>query len=118
VSSHYPIFRIWQANLPESADASATISLDAGPSRVLIIRRADHVELRELDAGSFVLLSAFVSGDTFAAAADAALTTDPGVDLGATLARLVNLQTLVDFSIRRPARAGTESTEPISLRSR
>jgi hypothetical protein len=99
VESHYPIFAIWKANQPDVAHLSAPIALDAGPSRVLIIRRADHVELREMDATAFALLAAFSTGATLGAACDAALRADPDFDLGTTLYRLVQLETLVDFSL-------------------
>jgi hypothetical protein len=97
VSSPYPILAIWKANQPD-ADI-APIHLDDGPSRVLIIRREDHVELRELAAGEFVLLNAFGNGDSFAKAADAALQADAAIDLGAALAHIMQLGTLVDFGI-------------------
>jgi hypothetical protein len=99
VESKYPIFTVWKANRPEAIDPSAAISLDDGPSRVLIIRRTDHVELRELGAAAFALLAAFSNGATLDVAAEAALRADPDFDLGTTLSRLVQLETLVDFSL-------------------
>jgi hypothetical protein len=114
VESRHPIFAIWKANRPEAIDASAAISLDDGPSRVLIIRRTDHVELRELGAGEFALLSAFAAGARLGAAADAALLADPDLNLGAALARVLELEALVAFSIR-PARPPACDVETSSL---
>jgi hypothetical protein len=114
VESNYPIFAIWKANRSETIDASAAISLDDGPSRVLIIRRTDHVELRELGAGEFALLSAFAADATLGAAANAALLGEPDLDLGAALARVLELETLVAFSIR-PARPPACDIETCSL---
>jgi hypothetical protein len=117
VESKYPIFTVWKANRPEAIDPSAAISLDDGPSRVLIVRRMDHVELRELGAGEFALLSAFAAGATLGAAADAALLADPDLNLGAALAQALELETLVAFSIC-PARPPAYDVETSSLPAR
>jgi hypothetical protein len=117
VESRYPIFAVWKANRPEAINAAAAISLDDGPSRVLIIRRTDHVELRELGAGEFALLSAFATGATLGAAADAAFLADPDLNLGAALAQALELETLVAFSIC-PARPPACDVETSSLSAR
>lgn len=98
VASRFPLLAIWQANRPDNTFES-TIDLDAGPCRLLLIRRDDHVELRELSAGEFTLLSAFAHGRSLQEAADAVVAAQNDVDLGAALARLVQLGTLVDFSL-------------------
>jgi hypothetical protein len=102
VASRFPIFAIWQANQADAAES--TVDLAAGPSHVLVIRRHDHVELREFSAGEFALLSAFARGQSLEEAADAAITAEDVFDLGAALARLMQLGTLVDFSLE-PDRA-------------
>lgn len=89
VESRYPVLAIWKANQP-GAQTSSAISLDAGSSRVLVIRREDHVELRELPAAEFALLAAFMRGATLGEAADLAF----------VLGSVVKLQALVDFEIR------------------
>jgi len=89
VESRYPLLAIWKANQPDTTEA-ASISLDAGASRVLVIRREDHVELRELPAAEFALLAAFERGATLGETADLAF----------ALGHVVKLQTLVDFEIR------------------
>lgn len=90
VESRYPILAIWRANQP-GGEALAPISLDAGPARVLIIRREDHVELRDLPAAEFALLAAFVRGATLG----------ENADLAFALGHVVKLHALVDFEIRR-----------------
>jgi hypothetical protein len=101
VESHYPILSIWKANQP---DAQPTmIDLGDGPSHVLIIRRDDHVELRELPPAEFTLLKAFSEGEALEAAIEAASDIDPTFDLAASLARIVQLRALVDFTVTSPA---------------
>jgi hypothetical protein len=100
VESRYPVLAIWKANQPETAGMTPSISLDAGASRVLIIRREDHVELRELGAAAFALLAAFARGATLADAFEQAGRADEGADLAALLGHIVKLQTLVDFETR------------------
>lgn len=96
--SRFPVLAIWKANQPGSS-ASEQIARDAGPSNVLIIRRDDHVELRELPMPDFELLAAFARGETFDLAAEHALHAAPEADLSAVLARIVRLGTLVDFTL-------------------
>ena len=98
VTSPYPLLAIWQAH-KGSTESPVPVHLDAGPSRLLIIRPEDHVELRELPASDFALLDAFARGATFEAAADAALDTDSAVDLSASLTRIVTLGAFVDFHV-------------------
>jgi hypothetical protein len=104
VASAFPILAIWKAN---QLDREGAIRLDAGPSRVLVIRREDHVELRELGAAEFALLRAFAGGATFASAAESMLAEDGAADLGVVFARIVQLGVL----------AGTASTTESHLAS-
>lgn len=104
VSSVYPLFAIWQANRPEAAlDTNATIRLDAGPSHVLILRRSDHVELREVPAGDFALLSAIAKSQRMETAVEEALRFDLSFDLAAALNRLVQIGALTGWNLPRPA---------------
>lgn len=98
VSSAYPVLAIWKANRDETSGSSTEIRLDAGASRLLLIRRELHVELRELSPGDYALLRAFTLGESLEEAAEDALMADAALDLGAALARLVKLEVLVDFS--------------------
>lgn len=97
VHSRFPVLAIWQANQPNAA-GEERISLDSGSSSVLLIRREDHVELRELPAAEFALLAALSRGESLEQAAECAVETDPGVALDAALGRIVSLGTLVDFT--------------------
>ena len=104
VSSIYPLFAIWQANRPEAAlDQNATIRLDAGPSHVFILRRSDHVELREVPAGDFALLSAIAQSRPMETAVEEALRLDASLDVPAVLHRLVQMGALTGWSLPRPA---------------
>jgi hypothetical protein len=97
VHSRFPVLAIWRANQPDAA-ADERIALDQGSSSVLLIRRADHVELRELPPAESALLAALVRGESLERAAECALEIDRGVALDATLGRIVALGTLVDFT--------------------
>jgi hypothetical protein len=98
VHSQFPVLAIWRANRPDAASAEP-IALDQGSSSVLIIRRADHVELRELPPAAFALLAALVRGESLEQAAERALEIDPAVALDAALGRVVSLGALVDFTV-------------------
>lgn len=100
VESRYPVLTIWKANQPDTAEVAPSISLDAGAARVLIIRREDHVELRELGAAEFALLAAFQRGASLAEAFEVAAHAEETADLAALLGHVVKLQTLVDFETR------------------
>jgi hypothetical protein len=95
VESRYPILKIWQANQPDADPALPIIRLDAGTSRVLVIRRADHVELHELAPPSYELLSQFARGIALEVAA-AAITDS---ELGPALQQLITLETLGGFHV-------------------
>ena len=97
VRSRFPVLAIWRANQPDAA-ADERIALDQGSSSVLLIRRADHVELRELPPAEFALLAALARGESLERAAECALETDSRVALDGALGRIVSLGTLVDFT--------------------
>jgi hypothetical protein len=97
VRSRFPVLAIWRANRPDAVSDEA-IALDQGSSSVLVIRRADHVELRELPPSAFALLAALMRGESLERAAECALEMDPGVALDAALGRVVSLGALVDFT--------------------
>jgi hypothetical protein len=97
VHSRFPVLAIWRANQPGVA-SDERITLDQGSSSVLLIRREDHVELRELPPVEFALLAALVRGESLEQAAERALEIDPRVALDAALGRIVSLGTLVDFT--------------------
>jgi len=98
VESPFPIFAIWHANQP-SAPAAEAIRLDSGASRVLLIRRVDHVELRELAIPSWLLLRQFQRGATLGAAADAVAGDAGEFDLELCLRELLGLGTIADIGL-------------------
>jgi hypothetical protein len=69
-----------------------------GPSRLLIARRVDHVEVREVTAPVFSLLSSFAAGLTVLEAA-AVIDGLGDVDFGEVLAKLFGLGVLVGFQL-------------------
>jgi len=97
MQSQFPVLAIWRANQPDAA-SDERIALDEGSSSVLLIRREDHVELRELPPADFALLAALARGESLEQAAECAFEIDPQVALDATLGRIVSLGTLVDFT--------------------
>jgi hypothetical protein len=99
VESRYPILKIWRANQPGADPALPVIGLDAGTRRVLVIRRADHVELRELAQPSHTLLSQFMRGIALEVAADAIADTE----LGPALQQLIALETVGGFYFKAAA---------------
>jgi len=98
VESVYPLLALWQANRPEVVDPP-TVRLDAGPCRLLVIRRPDHVELRELPPADFALLQAIARRRTLTAALQQALAAEPGADAGAVLSRCVQLGAVTGFHL-------------------
>ena len=68
-------------------------------TRVLVIRREDHVELRELSAAECALLGHSCAARHSAKRSNTPPQADATADLGLVLGRVVKLQTLVDFEI-------------------
>ena len=102
VESPHPILAIWKANQPTADLSDAALSeirLDAGPSRTLLIRRHDHVELRELSPTRFALLQEFLRGAALGKAADAVSASFVEFDLGSALRELLLLETITAFHV-------------------
>jgi hypothetical protein len=99
VGSTWPLLAIWRANQPND-DSHATVSLDAGACPLLVIRRDDHVELRELPPGEFAFLESIAGAMSIVDAAAAALAADPDFELVTALPRLVRLGALTGFHLR------------------
>ena len=97
IESIYPLFEIWNQNRSDR-EPSAIIDLLKGPSRLLITRRVDHVEVREVTAPVFSLLSSFAAGLTVLEAA-AVIDGLGDVDFGEVLAKLFSLGVLVGFQL-------------------
>jgi hypothetical protein len=101
VESEFPIFSIWHANQP-SVQVVPEVRLDAGVSRVLLVRRKDHVELRELSQGSGILLQQWLLGRQLGAAAAAATEQTAAFDLQLCLTELLGLETIADIVCADP----------------
>jgi hypothetical protein len=99
VSSRYPVLAIWRANQPSADESQSALNLDAGESRVLLIRRRDHVELREIPAGTHALLGEFARGATLGPAASRAATLVPDFDLDACLKDLIRLEAIAQIGL-------------------
>ena len=93
VESPYPVLRIWQAHQGE-ADPAATLSLDGGGVRLLVLRRNLEIEFVLLAEAEHRWLAGLASGRTLAEATLAALDCDAGFDLAATLGRHLSLGSL------------------------
>ena len=98
IESMYPLFEIWNQNRGDG-EQSGAIDLGHGASRVLVIRRIDHVEVREVSASVFTLLRAFAAGSTVLEAAATVIETCRDVDFGDALTRLLCLGVLVEFQL-------------------
>jgi hypothetical protein len=113
LASPWPILKIWRAHQVDTAADAApansssvsleSVSLDDGAASVLVMRRADHVELRELSADCHELLALLIGGVTLGKACEQVLTAHPHFDLGANLRQIVRLQVLAACQIDRSA---------------
>jgi hypothetical protein len=90
VESTLPILAIWKANQPGADDLP--VSLDGGASRVLLLRRDDHVELREIAPAVATVLGCCLAGATLFASQQKLAERFPAADLGAILRKLTLLQ--------------------------
>lgn len=80
LSSPWPIDEIWRANQPDAGDD--VVDLDAGPARLQVWRRDDdEVVFRPLSVGALALRLAIARAGRLDAAAEAAASAEPGVDL-------------------------------------
>ena len=107
VQSPYPIHAIWSAH-QGGTGRTFDIDLNSGASRVLLIRRGDHVELRELARPSFALLARCVAGATLGRAADAVATAYPELDLPRALHELFALQAFRRIGLNDTADISTQ----------
>ncbi len=97
IRSEFPILPIWKANQPDAKQVA--VNLDSGRSQVLLIRRDDHVELREIGVAEFALLQLFSSGLVLGRVAEQFSVELPTHDFGRTLMRLAELGVIDDFTL-------------------
>lgn len=108
LESAFPCLRIWQVNQP-GFDGEAAVNLDAGAEQLLVIRHGVDVMIAALSAGECAMLLAFADGKTLGEAADAALTVESALDLGAALRRHIAMKTLTGFDQPNDVRSPTRS---------
>lgn len=94
--SAYPVLAIWRLHQTDS-DSAATVHLDSGGVRLLVIRRQLEIELEPLSRGEYEMLSALGAGDPFAAAAESALAVDPEFEITVSIRDHVARRTIVNF---------------------
>ncbi len=97
LESPWPIDHIWQANRPDSGDA--TVDLAAGGARLEVRRSGEDVILRSLDPAPWAFRSALAEGRALETAAATALALDPGFDLAAALRSLVDDGVVTAFTL-------------------
>lgn len=100
VESAYPILSIWRAN--QAGAESTDVSLDSGPSRIVVLRRPECIELRELSPSGAALLAQFLGGACFGAAAAHLNTVFTETEFADGFRELLALQTLGDFLLDDP----------------
>ena len=99
LASSYPVLAIWQANQEDANNTDAGIDLDAGGSRLLIIRRNRQVEFESLSHGEYEFLHALACGKSFSVACELALQAEPGFSIDHCFQKHVQTKTLIDFSV-------------------
>lgn len=98
LSSPYPVLRIWQANQPQY-EGDERIDLAAGGCHLLVMRRADEVEIEALAEAEFALLGALHRGATLGTALQAAISADAAFDPAPCLQRLALSGSLAGFEM-------------------
>lgn len=98
VASEFPLFNIWNSNR-DGSESPAVIHLNQGASQILLIRRREHVEVRELSPQTFALLRAFAEGATVHEGVDSVIDTLGQFDLTDALGRLIGLGALIGFRL-------------------
>jgi hypothetical protein len=100
VCSLFPVFDIWQAHFHADDDEQVQeIDLATGPQHVLITRAGPlEVNVSLLTHGDVAFLAALVKNESFAAACEAAVSTEMDYDLGSRLGDLVCRRALAAFA--------------------
>jgi hypothetical protein len=100
VDSKYPVFKIWQ--MSTAADLEEQVDLDAGPDRLLVIRRSMMAEIEPLTPAEWIALQALAADAALADAHAQAVAIDVAFDLALFLQRHVAGQTIVSFQSPPP----------------
>ena len=97
VSSAYPVVRIWAVHQPDHAGALA-VDFSPGPHHALVHRPRLHAVAGRLEPPAHAFLAATLAGATLQASVEAALSADPGFDLGEALRAWIGARVIVGFS--------------------
>lgn len=92
IASRYPLGRIWQAGQP--AAEAASVDLNSGEARLLVLRRPDDAAFVELAISEAAFVAALIDGKPIEAAAAAAFQVEGTFDLSTVFARLLGLQVI------------------------
>jgi hypothetical protein len=100
ICSPFPVFDIWQAHFHADDDEQISeIDLAIGPQHVLVTRTGTlEVNVSLLNPGDAAFLAALVKNESFGAACEAAVSTEPDYDLGSRLGDLVCQRALAAFA--------------------
>jgi hypothetical protein len=86
------VAEVWRLTRPP-ADPPAEIELSPAPGGLLLVRPDATVETLALSRAGFVFLNACAEGESLAAAADRALSAEPGADFARQFADLIEIGT-------------------------
>lgn len=93
VESRFPLMQIWRSNQP-GADLREPIHLDAGGDAILVIRRTDHIELRQLRRPLVALLRQWIAGVPLGIAVATAAAESDDFDFSRELTDLLAMQVI------------------------
>jgi hypothetical protein len=104
--SIFPVLDLWKAHQPGTDTLSCHIQFDRPPVHILLIRRNDHVELREIAETDYALLQHLSAGATLGEVVERVAAAGE-FDLGSSLQHLFSLQVFAGVKAR--------ADEPIAI---
>lgn len=103
LTSDYPVLAIWQANQADSPEENSVeenrVELDAGGSKILVIRRNRQVEFESLCDGEYSFLQALATGKNFSMACELSIQAEPAFEVGQYFQGHVQSKTIIDFAV-------------------
>ena len=101
VDAGFPVARVWQIHQP---GFDGEFSVDwVVPEHAWVARDGFRVVVSALDAGDAAFVAHSLAGATLGTCAVAALTADPGFDLGRLLARALASNAIAGFTVEKDA---------------
>ena len=101
VDARFPVARVWQIHQP---GFDGEFSVDwVVPEHAWVARDGFRVVVSALDAGDAAFVAHSLAGATLGTCAVAALTADPGFDLGRLLARALASNAIAGFTVEKDA---------------